>query len=76
MNLKEKLLNFGCGNEFVDIALGYEAFYNETESIEIFIEYVEVEYAKVEETEALKEQEKEIVDAAGLLLEFEDEKED
>ncbi|ADR34063.1 hypothetical protein Sulku_1401 [Sulfuricurvum kujiense DSM 16994] len=75
MDLKQKLVDFGCGNEFVEIALGYKEFYNTDEDIEIFIEYVEVEHAKVEEAEALKEREKEIVDAAGLLLEFEDEKE-
>lgn len=76
MDLKQQLVDFGCGSEFVDIALGYKEFYNPNEDIEIFIEYVEVEHAKVEEAEALKEREKEIVDAAGLLLEFEDEKED
>lgn len=75
MDLKQKLVDFGCGNEFVEIALGYKEFYNPDEDIEIFIEYVETEHAKVEEAEALKEREKEIVDAAGLLLEFEDEKE-
>ena len=75
MDLKQKLVDFGCGNEFVEIALGYKEFYNTDEDIEIFIEYVETEHAKVEEAEALKEREKEIVDAAGLLLEFEDEKE-
>lgn len=75
MDLKQKLVNFGCGSEFVDIALGYKEFYNEDQDIENFIEYVESEHAKVEEAEYLKEREKEIVDAAGLLLEFEDEKE-
>lgn len=76
MDLKQKLVDFGCGSEFVDIALGYKEFYKPDDDIETFIEYVEVEHAKVEEAEALKEREKEIVDAAGLLLEFEDEKED
>lgn len=76
MDLKQKLVDFGCGIEFVDIALGYKEFYNADEDLEKFIEYVEEEHAKVEEAEALKEREKEIVDAAGLLLEFEDEKED
>lgn len=75
MDLQEKLVEFGCGSEFVAIALGYKEFYNPDEDIEIFIEYVEVVHAEVEEAEALKERDKEIVDAAGLLLEFEDEKE-
>lgn len=76
MDLKQKLIDFGCGSEFVDIALGYKKFYNADQDIEIFIEYVETEHAKVEEAEALKEREKEIVNAEALLLEFEDEKED
>lgn len=75
MDLKQKLIDFGCGAEFVDIALGYSKFYDADKDIESFIEYVEEEYAKVEEAEALKEREKEIVDAAGVLQEFEDEKE-
>jgi hypothetical protein len=76
MDLKQKLIDFGCGSEFVEIAFGYQKFYNADEDLEIFIEYVEVEHAKVEEAEALKEREKEIVNAEALLLEFEDEKED
>lgn len=76
MDLKEKLTRFGCGDEFVEIALGYREFYNSDEDIERFIEYVEAEHAKVEEAEALKEREKEVVNAETLLLEFEDEKED
>lgn len=75
MDLKQQLTDFGCGKEFVEIALGYQKFYNPDEDIETFIEYVEVEHAKIEEAEALKEMEKEIVDASTLLLEFEDEKE-
>lgn len=76
MDLKQKLVDFGCGSEFVEIALLYREFYNPNEDIETFIEQVEEEHAKVEEAEALKEREKEIVDAAGLLEEFQDEKED
>ncbi|OHD91184.1 hypothetical protein [Sulfuricurvum sp. RIFOXYD12_FULL_44_77] len=71
MDLKQKLTDYGCGVEFVDIALGYHQFYNPEHDIETFIEYVEEEHAKVEAAEAQKE----IVDASGLLLEFEDEKE-
>lgn len=75
MDLKQKLTDYGCGVEFVDIALGYHQFYNPERDIETFIEYVEEEHAKVEAAEAQKEMDKEIVDASGLLLEFEDEKE-
>lgn len=75
MDLKQKLVDFGCGAEFVDIALGYQQFYTPDKDIETFIEYVEEEHAKVEAAESKKEMEKEIVDASGLLLEFEDEKE-
>ncbi len=76
MDLKQKLIDFGCGSEFVDIAMGYKEFYNADNDLELFIEYVEAEHAKVEEAEALKEREKEIVNAESLLLEFEDEQED
>jgi hypothetical protein len=72
MDLKEKLIDFGCGIEFVEIALAYADAYDSEKEIETFIEYVESEHAKVEEAEALKEMEKEIVDASGLLEEFED----
>ncbi|WP_310440183.1 hypothetical protein [Sulfuricurvum sp.] len=58
----------------MEIALGYQKYYNPENELEVFIEYVEEEHAKVEEAEALKEMEKEIVDASALLLEFEDEK--
>ena len=72
MDLKQQLIEFGCGMEFVEIALGYANVYNPQEDIETFIEYVEVEHAKVEEAEALKAMDKEIVDASGIFQEFED----
>lgn len=72
MDLKQQLIEFGCGMEFVEIALGYADAYNPQEDIETFIEYVEVEHAKVEDSEALKAMDKEIVDASGILQEFED----
>lgn len=74
MDLKQKLISYGCGIEFVEIALGYQKYYKPENELEVFIEYVEEEHAKVEEAEALNEMEKEIVDASALLLEFEDEK--
>lgn len=75
MDLKQKLIDFGCGAEFVEIALGYMNRYKSDDDIETFIEYVEIEYSKVEEAEALKEMDKEIVDASGILQEFEDDSE-
>lgn len=75
MDLKQQLIDFGCGAEFVDIALSYQNLFNPDADIETFIELVEEEHAKVEAAESLKEMEKEIVDASALLLEFEDEKE-
>lgn len=75
MNLKQRLIDFGCSLEFVDIALNYENLYPSDQDIESFIEYVEEEYAKVEALEEAKEMEKEmekeIVDASGLFEEFE-----
>jgi hypothetical protein len=72
MDLKQQLIDFGCGIEFVEIALGYQNAYNSQTDIEVFIEYVEVQHAKVEEAEAQKAMEKEIIDASGILQEFED----
>lgn len=73
MDLKQKLIDFGCSPEFVDIALDYENLYPSEQDIESFIEYVEEEYAKVEALEEIKEMDKEIVDATGLFEEFESE---
>jgi hypothetical protein len=74
MDLKQRLINFGCSLEFVDIAINYENLYPSDQDIELFIEYVEEEYAKVEALEEIKAMEKEIVDASGLFEEFESEK--
>jgi hypothetical protein len=73
MDLKQRLIDFGCSLEFVDIALNYENLYPSEQDIESFIEYVEEEYAKVEAIEESKSMEKEIVDASGLFEEFENE---
>lgn len=73
MNLKQQLIDFGCGPEFVEIALGYAKFYKPELGIEAFIEFVEEEYAKVEE-EIFKKAEKQI-DASSLFGEFESEEE-
>jgi hypothetical protein len=73
MDLKQRLIDFGCSLEFVDIALNYESLYPSEQDIESFIEYVEEEYAKVEALEESKSMEKEIVEASGLFEEFENE---
>ncbi|MDD5159930.1 MAG: hypothetical protein PHI47_07770 [Sulfuricurvum sp.] len=73
MDLKQRLIDFGCSLEFVDIALNYENLYPSEQDIEFFIEYVEEEYAKIEALEEVKSIDKEIVDASGLFQEFEDE---
>ena len=70
MDLKQQLIDFGCGIEFVDIALGYAPFYQPDQDIETFIEYVEEEHAKVEEAEALKELEKETIKPSDLTEAF------
>lgn len=72
MNLKEELIKFGCGLEFVDIALEYASEYNPEEDIETFIEYVEEEHAKVEAAEEAKEKRSQFVDASSIFEEFKD----
>lgn len=66
MDLKQRLIDFGCGIEFIDIALGYKQFYQPDQDIEMFIEYVEEEHAKVEEAEAIKELKKEAIKPSDL----------
>lgn len=76
MDLKQQLIEFGCGAEFVDIALGYAQFYQPQQDIETFIEYVEEAHAKVEEAEELRRREEEVVKPSDLVeafKEFEDE---
>lgn len=70
MDLKQRLIDFECSLEFIDIALNYENLYPTEQDIESFIEYVEEEYAKVEALEEAKAMDKEIVDASGLFEEF------
>lgn len=72
MSLKDKLTDFGCSSEFVEIALGYAKFYKPDMDTETFIEFVEEEHAKVEEAEALKELEGQVRDASAVLAEFVD----
>lgn len=75
ISLKEKLTEFGCSNEFVKIAVGYEQFYKPDMDIETFIEYVEEEHAKVEDAEALRERAGQVLDASSVLAEFVDDEE-
>lgn len=72
MSLKQKLIDFGCGPEFVEIALGYAKFYRPELDIEEFIEFVEEAYAKAE-AEAERSGEEEAIDASELFDEFESE---
>ncbi|MDP2078849.1 MAG: hypothetical protein Q8N01_07635 [Sulfuricurvum sp.] len=74
-HLKEKLTDFGCSSEFINIAMGYAQFYKSDMDTEAFIEYVEEEHAKVEEAEALAEREGQVFDASAVLAEFSDEEE-
>lgn len=76
MDLKQQLVNYGCGAEFIDIALGYAQFYQPEQDIETFIDYVEEVHAKVEEAQYAENREKEIVNPSDLteaFQEFEDE---
>lgn len=75
ISLKEKLANFGCSSDFIDIALGYEQFYKSDMDTEAFVEFVEEEHAKVEEAEAIKERAGQVLDASTVLAEFADEEE-
>ena len=66
MDLQQQLIDFGCGREFVNIALGYAQFYQPEQDIESFIEYVEEAHQKVEEAESLADMDKEIVSPSDL----------
>lgn len=66
MDLKQQLIDFGCGTEFVNIALGYAQFYQPQQDLEIFIEYVEEHHAKIEEAEEIEKIDKEVLTTSGL----------
>ncbi len=74
-HLKEKLTDFGCSSEFIDIAMKYVQFYKADMDTETFIEFVEEEHAKVEEAEAIKERAGQVIDPSTLLAEFIDDEE-
>jgi len=73
MSLKQKLIDFGCGPEFVEIAMDFAKYYQPTLDIEAFIEFVEEEYARIEAEEEKAKLEEEAVDATALFSEFENE---
>lgn len=75
IELKEKLSDFGCSSEFINIAMRYVQFYKADMDTETFIEFVEEEHAKVEEAEAIKERAGQVVDPSTLLAEFVDDEE-
>lgn len=72
MDLKQQLIDFGCGGEFVDIALGYAQFYQPQHNLELFIEYVEEAHSKVEEAEYIKQMNQEIVNPSDLSEAFQE----
>jgi len=74
MDLKQQLIDFGCGTEFVDIALGYAQFYQSQQDLEIFIEYVEEQHAKIEEAEEIEKIDKDILTTSGIFEVLESEK--
>ncbi len=73
MSMEKRLKAFGCSDEFIKICGYYKKIYREEIDIEEFIEFVEEEYAKVEE-EQFKKAEK-MVDASNLFGEIEGEEE-
>jgi len=73
MDLKQQLINFGCSAEFVDIALGYEDFYNPEQDIEAFIEHAEEKYAKIEATKEMPNMDREVINVSGIFELLEEE---
>ena len=72
-NLTNKLKEFGASDEFIKICMYYKAIYKEEIDLEEFIEYVEDEYAKVEDEQFKKAEQQ--VDASELFGEIEGEEE-
>ena len=71
--LKQKLKDFGCSDEFVQICMYYKDIYKPEIDIEEFVEYVEEEFAKVEDKQFKKAEQQ--VDASALFGEIEGEEE-
>lgn len=72
-DLEKRLKDFGASDEFVKICMYYKGIYKEEIDIEEFIEYVEEEYAKVEDEQFKKAEQQ--VDASELFGEIEGEEE-
>lgn len=72
-NLEKRLKDFGVSDEFVKICMYYKSIYKEEIDIEEFIEFVEEEYAKVEDEQFKKAEQQ--VDASALFGEIEGEEE-
>lgn len=70
-DLEKRLKAFGASDEFVKICMYYKEIYKEEIDIEEFVEYVEEEYAKVEDEQFKKAEQQ--VDASGLFGEIEGE---
>jgi len=66
--LEKRLRDFGVSDEFIKICMYYKEIYKEEIDIEEFIEFVEEEYAKVEDEQFKKAEQQ--VDASGLFSEI------
>ena len=71
--LETKLRDFGVSDAFIKICMYYKEIYKEEIDIEEFVEFVEEEYAKVEDEQFKKAEQQ--VDASGLFGEIEGEEE-
>jgi len=71
--LEQKLKDFGCSDEFIKICMYYKEIYKSEIDIEEFVEYVEDEFAKVEDEQFKKAEQQ--VDASALFGEIEGEEE-
>ena len=69
--LEKNLRDFGVSDAFVKICMYYKEIYKEEIEIEEFIEFVEEEYAKVEDEQFKKAEQQ--VDASELFGEIEGE---
>ena len=72
-DLENRLKAFGVSDEFIKICMYYKETYKEEINIEEFVEYVEEEYAKVEDEHFKKAEQQ--VDASELFGEIEGEEE-
>ncbi len=71
--LETRLKDFGVSDEFIKICMYYKEIYKDEIDIEEFVEFVEEEYAKVEDEQFKKAEQQ--VDASGLFGEIAGEEE-